>query len=62
VSQNLVEGGGGGVLVTAMPGRKVPEHCSGLHSSEKELLEWNSSAFCQKKNLVTLDFMNTSHT
>jgi hypothetical protein len=36
-------------LVVSMPGKKVLEHHSGLHPSEKELLKWHSrTAFCHK--------------
>jgi hypothetical protein len=35
----------GVVLVIPMPGKKVPEHCSSVCPSEKELLEWRSGTF-----------------
>jgi hypothetical protein len=38
----------GVTLVIPMPGKKVPECCSGLHRLEKELLERRSSAFHHK--------------
>jgi hypothetical protein len=28
--------------------KKIPEHHSSLHTSEKELPEWRSSTFCHK--------------
>jgi hypothetical protein len=47
VAQNSVREGE--ALVILMPGKKkVLEHCSALHPSEKELLEWRSGAFCHK--------------
>jgi hypothetical protein len=51
VTQNLV---GEGVLVKPMPGKKAPEHRSGLRPSQKELLEWCSGAFHYKN---TPDFI-----
>jgi hypothetical protein len=36
------------VLVIPMSGTKVPERCSGLCPSEKELMEWHSDAFRHK--------------
>jgi hypothetical protein len=39
------------VLVTPMPGKKVPECCSSLYR-EKELLEWHCGAFCHKNPCV----------
>jgi hypothetical protein len=39
----------GTALVTPKPGkREVPEHCSGLHPSEKQLPEWHSGTFHHK--------------
>jgi hypothetical protein len=40
--QTLV--GEGEVLVISLPPKKVPEHHSSLHPSEKELTEWRSGA------------------
>jgi hypothetical protein len=37
-----------------MPGKKVPERCSGLRPSEKELMEWRSGAFCRKNTSGSL--------
>jgi hypothetical protein len=38
----------GGCLSYNEPGKKVPEHCSGLHPSETELPEQCSGAFHHK--------------
>jgi hypothetical protein len=46
VTQNLVREGE--VIVISMPGKKVPEHRSGLRPSEKELPEQHYGSFRHK--------------
>jgi hypothetical protein len=38
------------VLLILMPGKKVPEHCSGLHPSEKQPLKSHSAPLCHKNS------------
>jgi hypothetical protein len=52
VTQNLVSEGE--VLGISMPGKRVPEGCSGLRPSEKELPEWLSGMFCNKNTPVSV--------
>jgi hypothetical protein len=40
----------GEVLVIPIPGKRVLEHHSSLHPSEKELLEWHSGTFHHKNS------------
>jgi hypothetical protein len=55
-TQNLV--GEVGVLVIQMPGKMVPEYHSSLHPSEKELVDWRSSAFHYRATPGYMDSMS----